>query len=352
MKGYGRRPSPSYRILMVTGIYPTARKPHAGTFIRPLVEALRSAGHTVDIIHPGPAPAPLRYILAAWLVFFKTLSGRYDLVHGHYGLWCLAARLQWRAAVVVAFLGDDLLGTVTTDGSYSKKSLLVVRVSRWLCRVAHAVTVKSEQMKLASGCPTAAVIPDGIDFARFYPLPRVQARTELGWQQEKRYVLFANDPAIPVKNSALARDALNKLARRGLCAELVVMHGQPQERVMLAMNASDALLLTSLAEGAPNVVKEAMACNLPVVATNVGDVAQVIGQTPGCRVCTHDADELALALEAALRFPGPTMGRSAIAHLASTVIVERVLGLYRQALTNKRRRKSAPFYQEDRGVLS
>ncbi len=341
----GRRPS--YRILMVTGIYPTVSNPNSGTFIRPLVEALRAAGHSVDMIYPGPAPAPLRYLWAALLVFCKTLSGRYDLVHGHYGLWCLAARLQWRAAVVSAFLGDDLLGTITADGSYSKKSLLVVRVSRWLCRVSDAATVKSEQMKQASGCQQVMVIPDGIDFARFYPLSRVLARTELGWSQEKRYVLFAHDPAIPVKNIALARAALRKLAERGIDAELVVMYGQPQEKVMRAMNASNVLLLTSLAEGAPNVVKEAMACNVPVVATNVGDVAQVIGQTPGCQVCSHDAHELALALEEALRYPGPTTGREAIAHLASTVVVERVLALYRQALLHKKRPGGKALCQQD-----
>ncbi|HEX7736123.1 MAG TPA: glycosyltransferase [Ktedonobacteraceae bacterium] len=325
-----------YRVLMVTGIYPTERRPHAGTFIRPVVEALREQGHTVDLLHPGPAPAPLRYLWAALLVFLKTLGGRYDIVHGHYGLWCLAARLQWRAAVVSAFLGDDLLGTITSNGNYSKKSLLVVRISRWLCRVSDAATVKSEQMRQAADCASVVVIPDGIDFTHFYPLPRDQMRALLGWDQNTYYVLFANNPAIPVKNVALARSALQQLAIRGINAELIVMYGQPQEQVMRAMNASNVLILTSLAEGAPNVVKEAMACNIPVVATNVGDVAQVLGQTAGCFVCSHNPGELVEALEDALRYTEPTTGRRDSAHLASTVVVERVLELYCQALEHKR----------------
>jgi glycosyltransferase involved in cell wall biosynthesis len=327
-----------YRILMVTGIYPIVRRPYSGTFIRPIVEALRGAGHTVDVLCPGAAPAPLRYLWAALLVFLKTLGGHYDIVHGHYGLWCLAARLQWRSAVVSAFLGDDLLGTITVRGVYSRKSRLVVCISRWLCRVSDAATVKSEQMKRAANCAAAVVIPDGVDFTRFYPLPREQARRALGWDQNKQYILFAHDPAIPVKNSALAYRALQHLADRGINAELVIMHGQPQEQVMRAMNASNAVLLSSLAEGAPNVVKEAQACNVPVVATDVGDVAQVIDQTAGCGVCAHDAGELAEALARALRHVGPTTGRRDTAHLASTVIVERVLDLYRQALDHKRSR--------------
>lgn len=324
-----------YTILMVTGIYPTARMPHSGTFLKPLVDALRARGHQVDLIHPGPAHAPLRYLWAALQVFFRTLSGRYDIVHGHYGLWCLAARMQWRAAAVSAFLGDDLLGTITNHGRYSKKSLLVVRISRWLCRVADAATVKSEQMKAASGEQRVIVIPDGIDFSLFRPIPREEARRLLGWEPAKQYVLFANDPNIPVKNFALARQAMHRLAARGIQAELVVANGLPQSTLVFYINASNALILPSLAEGAPNVVKEAMACNVPVVATDVGDVAQIIGRTPGCCVCPHDADALAAGLEQAFRHTEPTTGRADIAHLESAVVLAHVLELYQQALARQ-----------------
>ena len=122
----------------------------------------------------------------------------------------------------------------------------------------------------------------------------------------------------------------------------MIVHGQSQEQVMRYMNASNVLLLPSLAEGSPNVVKEAMACNLPVVATDVGDVAQVIGHTAGCSVCAPDADELAAALATALLHTGPTTGRNAIMHLESSLIAERVLELYRQALARKRSSRARP----------
>lgn len=320
-----------YRILMVTGIYPTRERPHAGTFIKALVDALIQKGHEVEIVHPKPGPIPLRYASATLQVFFKTLTGRFDIVHGHYGLWCLAARMQWTTPVVAAYLGDDLLGTVTFRGGYSKKSLFVVQVSRWLCHHVAAVTVKTEQMKRASLCEEAVVIPDGINFELFKPIPREKARKELGWDLNRRYVIFANNPAIPVKNFALAQAAIERLRDRGIAAELVVANGLPQATVAHFINASNALLLPSIAEGSPNVVKEAMACNVPVVATDVGDIAQMLAQTEGCNVCPHNADALAIALEKALTYGGCTTGRADISYLDSKMIVNEVLALYELA---------------------
>src|SRR5260221_11283147 len=155
-----RRP---LRVLMVTGVYPTEWTPHLGTFIKIEVESLVSAGLQVDVIHPKPGPVPIRYAKAAAQVFLKTFRGRDDVVNGHYGLWCLAARLQWTTPVVASFMGDDLLGTVTADGSYSKKGAVVVGISRYLCRRVDAVIVKSVGMKKASSEGNVFIIPNGVD---------------------------------------------------------------------------------------------------------------------------------------------------------------------------------------------
>src|SRR5713226_4673996 len=177
-----------YRILMVTGIYPTEGRPHSGTFIKSQVESLIEAGLKVEVIYPRPGPVPLRYAAAALQVFLKTWRGEFDIVHGHYGLWCLACCMQWKTPVVASFLGDDLLGTPTTSWSpfiaptadlsyrqargadahyrrdgYTKKSLLVVRISRWLSRHVQGVIVKSEEMKSAASGNNIAVIPNGVD---------------------------------------------------------------------------------------------------------------------------------------------------------------------------------------------
>jgi glycosyltransferase involved in cell wall biosynthesis len=320
---------------MVTGIYPTAQRPHAGTFVKTTVDSLVAAGCEVEVVHPPTGlPSALRYLIATVHVLVKTSRGRFDIVHGHYGLWCLVARMQWRTPVVATYLGDDLLGTVTVGGATSRKSVLVRSVSRWLCRHVDAVQVKTEQMRRASGCDRAMVIPSGIDFTVFYPRDRRETRSKLGWDPDRAYVLFANDPSIPVKNYPLARAVIKRLRARDVPVELIVASGLPHTTVAQYMCASNALILPSYAEGSPNVVKEAMACNVPVVAADVGDVADVIGRTEGCRVCPHDAEVMADALERALQLDGPTTGRRDIAHLASGAIAGRLLHLYDQARTS------------------
>ncbi len=337
MSAMTRNQAKPFRVLMVTGVYPTARQPHAGTFIKSQVDSLIAAGLEVEVLHPMAGPSPVRYAIAAAEVFLKSLTGRYDVIHGHYGLWCLISRLQWTTPVVASYLGDDILGTVTGDGGYSSKGSFVVSISRKLCYWVDAVIVKSAQMKKAAQGPQRKifVIPNGVNFAQCRPIPRSEARTALGWAQDRYYVLFANNPQIPVKNFALAKAAVEHIRAENKDVELIVASGLPHEKVVEYMNASNALILSSIAEGSPNVVKEAMACNVPVVATNVGDVEDVIGHTAGCAVCAQSAEELAQGLEKALAHTERTTGRDDIKHLYSSVIAQRVIAVYEQITGRK-----------------
>jgi teichuronic acid biosynthesis glycosyltransferase TuaC len=325
---------------MVTGIYPTEARPHSGTFIQTLVDSLRAAGVEVEVIHPAPGPVLWRYLTAIFQLFRKIWQGNFDIVHGHYGQWCLFARLQWKVPVVAAFLGDDLLGTVTARGGYSKQGAIIVRLSRWLCRHVDAALVKSKQMWDAAGHPSAHIIADGIDFELFKPMERARLRDELGWRQDGFYLLFGNNPAIPVKNVRLARAAVACLAKAGIQAELIVASGLPQSQLVRYMNACNAVLLPSYAEGSPNIVKEAMACNIPVVATDVGDVAELIWGTQGCSLCAAEPAAFASGILRALQHSGPTTGRQDIAHLEASLVARRTIAVYQQILAKKGSQRS------------
>ncbi len=105
------------------------------------------------------------------------------------------------------------------------------------------------------------------------------------------------------------------------------------------MNGCDAMLMTSLIEGSPNVVKEAMACNLPVVGVPVGDVPELLQDVPGYAVCPRDAQALAEALAALLLTKPEVKGRLALVRkgLDVATVAQKVINIYELVLSRRAR---------------
>ena len=113
------------------------------------------------------------------------------------------------------------------------------------------------------------------------------------------------------KNFALTENAVGLLQNRTI--ELHCMVNIPNEETPLYYNAADIVLLTSLWEGSPNAVKEAMACDRPIVCTNVGDVEWLFGESKGHYLTDFTPADCASQIEKALKFSkdkGRTDGRN------------------------------------------
>jgi glycosyltransferase involved in cell wall biosynthesis len=246
----------------------------------------------------------------------------------------MAARLQWQVPVVVTYHGDDLLGEVINEkGEHSPFSKLMVTAGQWLARTIDAAIVQSEEMaKKLTGVEHTYIIPHEVDFNLFYPVERAQARATLGLAPERKYLLFAANPAIWVKNFPFAQAVADQLKQQVPDVELVVVYKEPQDRLALYMNACDALIFPSFQEGSPNIVKQAMACNLPIVATAVGDVPDVIGKTPGCTVCDLDINAFVMRLREVLQSCERTQGRKQIFHFDRPAVARRVIQVYEETL--------------------
>jgi glycosyltransferase involved in cell wall biosynthesis len=275
----------------------------------------------------------LAYARAIGDVARRNGSAPYDVVHAHYGHSGVVARFQRRAPLVVSYCGDDLLGTRLPDGSVKGRSRIEAAVFRQLARVAAATITKSEEMERA--LPAAArarnhVIPNGVDLDRFRPVERAAARRELGWHADEVVALFAANPEVVSKNHPLAEEAARLAASRVPGLRLRVAWGSPPERMPLMMSAADALLMTSTSEGSPNVVKEAMACELPVVSTPVGDAPERLSGVAGCHVSPPEPDALADALIQALAHGRSREARAAVEPLSLERVAKRVLGVYRE----------------------
>jgi teichuronic acid biosynthesis glycosyltransferase TuaC len=325
------------RVLMVTAAYPTASRPHSGAFIKSQVDSLTSVAVEPTVLHLQ-GRFGWKYLKGAWQVLRLAHSGEFDVVHGHYGLSGVIARAQWRLPVVVSFCGSDLLGTPDEHGRRPIIRQLEVLSNLVLARFVDGIVVKSRGMLRVlwpdPRVPTA-VIPNGVDLDLFRPVPRAVARKNLGLDDGRRYVLFPADPSNRQKGFPIAERAIERLHAGGVNIELLPVFGRPQRDLVDFYNAADVVVLPSLSEGSPNVVKEAMACGAPLVVTDVGDVREILGETPGCLVAERTPDAFARAILDILELPDyRTTGRACLAHLSLDAVARQIRTVYEAALAH------------------
>jgi len=321
------------KVLVVTNMWPSPERPHWGTFVKSQADSLAVAGceNTLYQIQGWRHTSEYFRALAELPRIAKECGA--ELVHAHYGL-SGAAALRVKLPLVVSFCGDDLLGRPDDRGRTTLKSAMLIPVSEVAAKRAHGVIVKTEQMRrVIADVRDVNVIPNGVDLARFAPEPREAARAALGWNITGQVLLFAADPSETRKNWPLAEAAGRLLAARGLDVRLEAVYGRPQPHMVRAMNAADVLLLPSYHEGSPNVVKEAMAVNLPVVAAPVGDCADLLRDVSHSLVVPRTAEAFAAAAAAVLASGARSSGRDKIARTLSVeAVAQRVLAVYRQAV--------------------
>jgi glycosyltransferase involved in cell wall biosynthesis len=323
------------RVLMVTIALPTEARPGTTAFIARQIESIAGLGVEVTTLEVKGLRA-LKYLQT--LPRLLELARSADVVHAHFGYCAWISLSQLRKPVVVSFLGDDLLGTPDASGRIHPLSRIVVAIDRAIARVADAVIVQSTEMARIVEPVPAHVIPNGIDLDAFRPLEQAAARRELGWSENARYVLFGGNPGNPRKGFPLARDAVaHASANLTAPVELVSLVDVPPDRVPIHMNGADVLLLTSFVEGSPNVVKEALACNVAVVSVPVGDVREMIADVAGCEVCPRDPAALGDALARRLSNPTRVDGRAALQRkgLDMETVAQRVRSVYADVLAKR-----------------
>jgi teichuronic acid biosynthesis glycosyltransferase TuaC len=325
------------RVLFVTNMWPDEARPWYGTFIETQARSLQSLGHDVRTVAIRGYQSKSEYLRAIPVV--RADAANADVVHAHYGHSAVVARAQLRRPLVVSYCGDDLLGTATEGGGTTVRSRVEAALFRQVARVADATITKSAEMEAV--LPVAArarnsVIPNGVDLARFRPGSRAAARTELGWPDEERAVLFVGNPDVAAKNHALAAAVCARARESVDGLRLRVAWGEPPERMPTLMSAADALLFPSRSEGSPNAVKEALAMELPVVATAVGDVPERLMGLDGCYAGAPDVDGLARALVEALRVGRVPDARRRAEELSLERVAERVSAVYAEAVERHR----------------
>lgn len=221
-----------------------------------------------------------------------------DVVHAHYGLSGLLANMQRKVPVVTTYHGSDI-----NDKKVWPFSRLAMQLSAW------NIFVSQKTLEKAKPKFKYTLVPCGLDLTALQLTERLEARRKMHLDETKRIVLFSGAFDNQVKDAALAKQSVALLEDKE-DTELIELKGYSREQVTLLMCASDTLLMTSVSEGSPQVVKEAMACGCPIVSVDVGDVKERTKGLGGCFVSEkRDAVELADLLRKAFEFQGKTDGR-------------------------------------------
>lgn len=171
-----------------------------------------------------------------------------------------------------------------------------------------------------------AIVPCGIDLDDYPPTDRNQARSSLDWQADRHFILFSGSFDNRIKNAPLAKAAVRMLDQ----ATLVELKGYSRSQVATLMSAADAIVMTSLTEGSPQVIKEAMACGCPVVSVDVGDVKDLTRGVDGCYIAERTPESVASCLRQAIEFGKRTEGRKVIEvrGLTNETVAKKLLDIY------------------------
>jgi len=327
------RRRPGARILIVTNAWPMAERPSYGIFIHRQVQSAIERGIECDVLHVRGSQSALAYVAAAARLLGWSLRGRprYGLVHAHGGETALAARFYVRAPLLISYLGSDILGRYSADGSLHPRERRRAQVLRQAARLAAATITKSrgmEEVLPSSRQARNTILPSGVNRELFTPIDREAARRELGWDSDEPVALFACKPDVPNKRFHLAQAAAEVARARLGTLRLEVAWGIEPARMPLYMSAADCLIHTSVSEGSSNVIKEALACDLPVVAVPAGDAPELLAGVRGCAVCEPTPTALGSALVDTLAARERSDGRARTAWLGEDEIATRLVELY------------------------
>lgn len=298
---------------------------HQLPFVTEQGEAIRALGHGVEyFLVKGD------YIKAVGALKAKICEYKPDIVHAHYGLSAITAELQSLVPVVTTFHNGE-----------THNWHVNLMTSLMSLRAKHVIYVAPHiREKVYFKAKNYSIIPCGVTLEDCFLMDKVEARRQLGWDSDKKYIMFGGAFNNLRKNYPLLKEAVDRI---GNDIEIVEMRGLSRKDCVLRMNACDLFALPTKNEGSPQALKEAMACNCPIVATDVADIKHLLGDLPGHYVLPnkkgngawwkgdeHSAEELAELIRQALAFNGSTKGRDRIVELGYTndLVAKKIIKIY------------------------
>ena len=331
--------------ILIIGRYKKQFPENLLPFVLEQGEMLGQLGHEVEYL-----PIRGNYILAVNELKKKIRAFQPDVIHAHYGLSAITAELQFLVPIVTTFHNGETLNPIVNflTSLFSLRAKHVVYVAQHIYDLLY---FKHKQY---------SIIPCGVNMDDCVVMDQSEARKQLGMEDGVKYILFGGGFDNLRKNYDLLRQAVERIEQSEWkhinggerCGNIVCleMKGLSRAECVLRMNACDLFALPSHSEGSPQALKEAMACNCPIIATDVADVRHLLGDVEGHYILRNprptteywegderSIDEMTELLKEALRFGGRTTGRERIIELelSNDQVAQRLQAIYDSILTDK-----------------
>lgn len=264
--------------------------------MNPFIKPLEVLGvEVVPYYIGGIRQSPLS--IFSTLRILRQLAATCDLSHAQYGSLCGFITVLLPGPKIISLRGSDLYPVYV--GSFLFRARLFV--SRVLTNLSlpffRHIIVMSNDMKRMLRRRNVTVIPDGIDLEKFRPIDRGAARGQLGLPENTPQVLYVSlSQNNPIKRKKLALESLDIARLKHPGIRMLAPENVDHDAIPVYVNASDLILCTSTHEGWPNCIKEALACNVPFVATDISDLGEIARRKTSCKVADDDPVELGRAI--------------------------------------------------------
>jgi glycosyltransferase involved in cell wall biosynthesis len=328
--------------ILIIGRYKPQFPQNLLPFVLEQGESLRQLGMDIEYM-----PVRGNYFLAVRDLKRKIREYQPDIVHAHFGLSAITAELQSLVPVVTTFHNGETLNWHVN-----------LMTSLFSLRAKHVIYVAQHIYDLIyCKAKRYTILPCGVNMDDCHVIDQAAARQQLGFEDGVKYILFGGGFDNLRKNYAILRDAVERIEQAPWvpveggerCGNIVCleMKGLSRTECVLRMNACDLFALPSHSEGSPQALKEAMACNWPIVATDMADVRHLLGDLPGHYILRNprptkerwgadekSVDELVALVQEALQFNARTNGRDRITELrlSNEQVAEQIIEIYKQVL--------------------
>ncbi|MBK8846578.1 MAG: glycosyltransferase [Bacteroidetes bacterium] len=317
-------------MLTILFVIPGSPEGNSMIFSKRQARQLEEAGHKVVVFYLQERGGIMDLVRQTKLVKAQIKQHNPDVVHAHYGTFtAMVVALCRFKRTIITYQGSDL--NMLRSEPWLKE--VVAKLFSQLASIqAYKVICVSKKLrqKLIFARSKCSIIPMGVDLEQYYPIPMQEARNQLRWTIDAKIILFNYNNAA-VKRIDIAQQATALVQQQMPDLQLHVLDGKVEyEKLLLMYNASNCLLMCSDSEGSPTMIKEAMACNLPVVSSDAGDIFENIKATNPVAMCKQQAEDIASGIIQVVNKNQRSNGREVVTSLQldSHTLLQKLIYLY------------------------